>query len=268
MQAVARGRRRPRRRARLRRLDRRRARRGPVPRQALARRAPARARRARPRARQAVPAARLRRERRRAPRAPRPVRAHGRGVHGGRDGHRAPARRAARQRRPRPRRARRSSRPPTRSSPAPPGLNFLGNVEGFAIGTGEADVIVTDGFTGNVVPEGDGGDGGHAAARGARRGDVLAPLQGRRAAAAPGAARAARRDRPGGPGRRVPARPAAGWAWSRTARSGPGIARAVELAARGVREDVVGRTHARLAAAGALRTPPSSSAAPATVPDP
>ena len=30
-------------------------------------------------------------------------------------------------------------------------LNFIGNVEGFAIGTGEADVIVTDGFTGNVA---------------------------------------------------------------------------------------------------------------------
>ena len=32
-----------------------------------------------------------------------------------------------------------------------PGLNFVGNVEGFAIGTGEADVIVADGFTGNVA---------------------------------------------------------------------------------------------------------------------
>src|SRR5215210_6331956 len=31
-----------------------------------------------------------------------------------------------------------------------PGLRFTGNVEGFAVGTGEADVIVTDGFTGNV----------------------------------------------------------------------------------------------------------------------
>jgi glycerol-3-phosphate acyltransferase PlsX len=30
------------------------------------------------------------------------------------------------------------------------GLNFTGNVEGFAVGTGEVDVIVTDGFTGNV----------------------------------------------------------------------------------------------------------------------
>ena len=32
-----------------------------------------------------------------------------------------------------------------------------------------------------------------------------------------------------------------------------GFARAIEVAARGVREDVAGRTHARLAAAGALR---------------
>ena len=30
------------------------------------------------------------------------------------------------------------------------GLGFVGNVEGFAVGTGEADVVVTDGFTGNV----------------------------------------------------------------------------------------------------------------------
>src|SRR5204863_2860435 len=33
----------------------------------------------------------------------------------------------------------------------PGGLNFVGNVEGFAVGTGEADVIVADGFTGNVA---------------------------------------------------------------------------------------------------------------------
>jgi phosphate acyltransferase len=32
-----------------------------------------------------------------------------------------------------------------------------------------------------------------------------------------------------------------------------GFARAIEVAARGVREDVAGRTHARLSAAGALR---------------
>jgi glycerol-3-phosphate acyltransferase PlsX len=47
-----------------------------------------------------------------------------------------------------------------------------------------------------------------------------------------------------------------------------GIARAIELAARGVRADVVGRTHERLAAAGALRRAAEPSAATATVPDP
>ena len=43
-----------------------------------------------------------------------------------------------------------------------------------------------------------------------------------------------------------------------------GFARAIEVAARGVREDVAGRTHARLAAAGALR---AASEAVASVPD-
>jgi hypothetical protein len=33
----------------------------------------------------------------------------------------------------------------------PGDLNFVGNVEGFAIGTGVADVIVADGFAGNVA---------------------------------------------------------------------------------------------------------------------
>lgn len=32
-----------------------------------------------------------------------------------------------------------------------PGVNFLGNVEGRDLGAGTADVLVTDGFTGNVV---------------------------------------------------------------------------------------------------------------------
>jgi len=46
-----------------------------------------------------------------------------------------------------------------------------------------------------------------------------------------------------------------------------GIARAIELAARGVRADVAGRTHARLAGAGALRRPGEPSAVAGTVPD-
>ena len=40
-----------------------------------------------------------------------------------------------------------------------------------------------------------------------------------------------------------------------------------EVAARGVREDVLGRTHQRLAEAGALRSAPEPSAAAATLPD-
>jgi phosphate acyltransferase len=47
-----------------------------------------------------------------------------------------------------------------------------------------------------------------------------------------------------------------------------GIARAIDLAGRGVRADVAGRTHERLAAAGALRRTADLSAAAATVPDP
>src|SRR4051812_26689662 len=69
----------------------------------------------------AVPAARRRRQRRRAARAPRPVRPHGRGLHGGRDGRAAPAGGAALQRRGalegaggRRRRARRAEREPWR----------------------------------------------------------------------------------------------------------------------------------------------------------
>ena len=46
-----------------------------------------------------------------------------------------------------------------------------------------------------------------------------------------------------------------------------GFASAIEVAARGVRDDVLGRTHARLEAAGALRGRPAPSAAAATVPD-
>jgi glycerol-3-phosphate acyltransferase PlsX len=148
------------------------------------------------------------------------------------------------------------------------GLSFLGNVEGFAIGTGEADVIVTDGFTGNVflkVMEG--------------TADTLLR-------AVRDAAMSSRRSRAGGMLLRPALRElrdaidpeAQGGAFLLGLRKlgvvphgsfgAEGIARAVELAARGVREDVVGRTHARLAAAGALKRAPISSDVPATVPDP
>ena len=114
------------------------------------------------------------------------------------------------------------------------------------------------------------GDGGLSAALlGAVRAAAMSSprSKARRPAAAARAARAARRARPRGAGRRGAARPAASWASSRTARSArAGFARAIEVAARGVREDVAGRTHERLAAAGALRRAPVRGA-PASVPE-
>jgi len=134
------------------------------------------------------------------------------------------------------------------------GLRFTGNVEGFAVGTGEADVIVTDGFTGNVflkVMEGTADallravrESATASTRAKAGGLLLRP--------------ALRRLRdeidPEAQGgafllglRRLGVVPHGSFGAN-------GIARAIELAARGVRADVVGRTHERLAAAGALKS--------------
>jgi phosphate acyltransferase len=151
------------------------------------------------------------------------------------------------------------------------GLDFVGNVEGFAVGTGQADVIVTDGFTGNVflkVMEGTADallravrDAATSSARAKAGGLLLRPaLRGLRGEIDPEAQ--------GGAFllglRRLGVVPHGSF-------RADGIARAIELAARGVRLDVVGATHERLAAAGALRGPPSgadeASAAAATVPD-
>jgi phosphate acyltransferase len=146
-------------------------------------------------------------------------------------------------------------------------LAFAGNVEGFAVGTGEADVIVTDGFTGNVflkVMEGTADtllravrQAALSSARAKAGGLLLRPaLGGLRDAIDPEAQ--------GGAFllglRRLGVVPHGSFGAN-------GIARAIELAARGARSDVVGRTHERLAAAGALRRA-EPSAAPATVPDP
>jgi phosphate acyltransferase len=133
------------------------------------------------------------------------------------------------------------------------GLRFVGNVEGFAIGTGEADVIVADGFTGNValkVMEGTSSalfGAVRRAAMSSRRsklgGLLLRPaLRGLRGELDP--------EEAGGAvllGLRKLAVVPHGSFGER------GFARAIEVAARGVREDVAGRTHARLSAAGALR---------------
>jgi len=144
------------------------------------------------------------------------------------------------------------------------GLEFVGNVEGFAVGTAEADVIVTDGFTGNVflkVMEGTADallravrEAATSSARAKAGGLLLRPaLGGLRAAIDP--------EVQGGAFllglRRLGVVPHGSFGAN-------GIARAIELAARGVRAGVAGRTHERLAAAGALRR---ASEPAATVPD-
>src|SRR5215208_146650 len=132
-------------------------------------------------------------------------------------------------------------------------LNFVGNVEGFAIGAGAADVIVADGFTGNValkVMEGTSAallgavrTAAVSSARAKAGGMLLRPaLRGLRDAIDP--------EEQGGAVLMGLRRPAVVPHGSFGAR---GFARAIEVAARGVSLDVVGRTHERLAAAGALR---------------
>ena len=146
-------------------------------------------------------------------------------------------------------------------------IAFVGNVEGFAIATGAADVIVTDGFTGNVaikVMEGASAammgavrDAATSSAR-ARLGGLLvrAALRGVRDAVDP--------ERQGGAVllglRKLVVVPHGSFGER-------GIAAAIGVAARGVREDLVGRTHAALQAGGALRRREAPSAAPVSVPD-
>ena len=150
----------------------------------------------------------------------------------------------------------------------PGDLNFVGNVEGFAIGTGAADVIVADGFTGNValkVMEGTSAallgavrSAATSSARAKLGGLLLRPsLRGLRSQIDP--------QEQGGAVllglRKLVVVPHGSFGEA-------GFARAIEVAARGVSERVVERTHERLAAAGALRSTRAGSSEPAaTVPD-
>jgi phosphate acyltransferase len=137
-------------------------------------------------------------------------------------------------------------------------LNFVGNVEGLDITSGAADVIVTDGFTGNValkVVEGV-SQTMLEAVRSAAMSSVRAKLGG--ALLRPSLRGLRDELDPEGPGGAyllglrqlgvVPHGRFTRFGWSQ----------AILLAARGVSGDVVGRTHAALEAAGALRVPPSS----------
>ncbi len=135
------------------------------------------------------------------------------------------------------------------------GLNFIGNVEGTQVTDGVADVVVMDGFIGNItlkLIEGVSGrtmravrDAAMGSARGKLGGWLLAPsIRRLRDEIDP--------ERPGG-AYMLGLRQVGVVAHGRFTRRG--FQRAIEVAARAVEEDVIGRTRAALEAAGALRAP-------------
>ncbi len=140
-------------------------------------------------------------------------------------------------------------------------LNFVGNVEGFDLPRAGADVIVTDGFTGNValkVMEATSKEV-TGAIRGAIRSSAVSTLGGLLVRGQLGRLRAKLDpEAVGGAillGLRKPVVVAHG-------SFGPdGIASAIRLARRAVDEDMVGRTAAALEADDALRSAPVGSVA-------
>lgn len=143
-------------------------------------------------------------------------------------------------------------------------INFIGNVEGTQVTEGVADVVVMDGFTGNITLK------------------LMEGVSAKLMRSIREVAMRSRRGRLGGLLLRRPLRELredldpelAGGAYMLGLRrtgvvahgrfSRKGFARAIEVAERAVREDVVGRTLAALDAAGALRQAPPSDA-PASV---
>jgi glycerol-3-phosphate acyltransferase PlsX len=135
------------------------------------------------------------------------------------------------------------------------GLNFIGNIEGTQVVEGVADVVVMDGFTGNItlkLIEGVSsralrlvGEISAATPRGRLGNRLIAPtMRQLREAIDP--------EGPGG-AYMLGLRQLGVVAHGRfTAR---GFAQAIDVAARGVEHDVIGRTRAALHEAGALRPP-------------
>ena len=133
------------------------------------------------------------------------------------------------------------------------GIDFRGNVEGRDLLAGDADVIVTDGFTGNVALKTIEGTASTVAAavRQAARSGPLAALGGLLLRPALGALRSQMDPDTTGGAILLGLR---GVAVVGHGSSGPeGVANAIRLAARSVDVDAVGRTAELLAASGATR---------------
>jgi glycerol-3-phosphate acyltransferase PlsX len=135
------------------------------------------------------------------------------------------------------------------------GLNFIGNIEGTQVFEGGADVIVMDGFTGNITLKLIEGVSGRTmrAIRDAALSNTRSKLGGWLLAPAVQSLR--EQIDPEGPGGAymLGLRQLGVIAHGRFTRRG--FQRAIEVAARGVDEDVISATRAALAAAGALRSP-------------
>jgi glycerol-3-phosphate acyltransferase PlsX len=138
------------------------------------------------------------------------------------------------------------------------GLNFIGNVEGTQVTDGVADVVVMDGFTGNITLKLIEGVSGRTlrAVREAAMSSRRAKLGG--LLLAPAVRKLRAEIDPEGPGGAymLGLRQLGVVAHGRFTRRG--FARAIEVAAQGVDQDVIGRTRAALEAAGALRSPRNS----------
>ena len=135
------------------------------------------------------------------------------------------------------------------------GLHFVGNVEGTHIFDDGADVVVMDGFTGNIALKLIEGVSGRTlramrdAAMSSRRGQLGGWLL------TPAVQRLRAEIDPEGPGGAymLGLRQVGVVAHGRFTRNG--FARAIKVAARGVEQDVIGATRSALQAAGALRAP-------------
>ncbi len=148
------------------------------------------------------------------------------------------------------------------------GLNFIGNIEGTLLVEGVADVVVMDGFTGNITLKLIEGVSSRAMRlvsewaesnpRGRLANRLIEPTMRRLREAID----------PEGPGGAymLGLRQLGVVAHGRF--TAHGFARAIDVAARGVQHDVIGRTRAALEQAGALRPAPAASAPAATVSTP
>ena len=141
-------------------------------------------------------------------------------------------------------------------------LNFVGNVEGSDVTAGRADVIVTDGFTGNVALKLMEGTARTvvAAVRDAVRANPMSTLGGLLIRGAVGGLRSQLDPNTTGGAILLGVRGIVVIAHGGS--SAEGIANAVRLAQRAVDERVLERTLAALEAGDALRSAPAATVAP------